>query len=159
VLAAEFPTRASQFMRESLRVPYPLLTKRLTGPELGAPIIRCLRAQRAHFEHDFRHQRHVRYVGGQFASEEHAVGRAEDVPPLRPAPVAGRVAVKRSAEQEPLVELLALVAIPGAPLVARDLPLAGQRFEGAKRIVEVRGRLFGVHPDQEAGPCRREVIS
>ena len=47
--------------------------------------------------------------------------------------------VKRSAEQEPLVELLALVAIPGAPLVARDLPLAGQRFEGAKRIVEVGG--------------------
>ena len=136
MLAAEFPTRASQFMRESLRVPYPLLTKRLTGPELGAPIIRCLRAQRAHFEHDFRHQRHVRYVGGgQFASEEHAVGRAEDVPPLRPAPVAGRVAVKRSAEQEPLVELFALVAIPGAPLVARDLPLAGQRFEGAKRII------------------------
>ena len=67
--------------------------------------------------------------------------------------------VKRSAEQEPLVELLALVAIPGAPLMARDLPLAGQRFEGAKRIVEVRGRLFRVHPDQEAGPCRREVIS
>ena len=59
------------------------------------------------------------------------------------------VAVKRSAEQEPLVEVFALVEIPGAPLVMRDLPLADQRFECAKRIVEIRGRLFHVHPDQD----------
>ena len=78
---------------------------------------------------------------------------------IRFIPSSPHVWCQRSAEQEPLVQLLALVAIPGAPLVARELAAAGQRFEDAKRIVEVRGRLFGVHPDQEAGPCRREVIS
>ncbi len=77
--AAGLSVRVSQSMRESLRAPYPVLTKRLTGPDLDAPIIRCSGLNEYACIHDLQHKGHVRRVGGgQLVSEGHAVGRTED---------------------------------------------------------------------------------